>query len=420
MISAARAFTRARTRTFWGLLIGYAAFYLCRNNLSAAAKILEIGHHVDKATFGQIASIGTLCYAIGKVVAGPVADRIGGRRVFFFGLYASAIANLFIGIGGPLWLFIVLWGLSRAFQSLGWAGLVQIMPRWFQASRYGTAMGAISTSYQFGGVFTPMILAGVLSITSGWQALFWAPAALLIAIGEMVRGLVVQTPADVGLDELPAEEPEPVVAEIKPPWHAPMRALLKRPAFWNVLGLSFALTIVRETFNLWMPRYFSDLGAGDAAAVFKSTAFPLLGLAGTLLAGWFSDRFSNGRRGPIIAVLLTCLVLSLLALANLPAVASHLGVAAATLAVPLTGLAGFCLLGPYSMVGGGVIALDFGGRHAAATAAGLLDGIGYLGASLAGVGVAAIVDHSGWAGAWNALAAMGALAVVLSVPLWRK
>ena len=92
----------------------------------------------------------------------------------------------------------------------------------------------------------------------------------------------------------------------------------------------------------------------------------------------------------------------------------------ATLAVPLTGLAGFCLLGPYSMVGGGVIALDFGGRHAAATAAGLLDGIGYLGASLAGVGVAAIVDHSGWAGAWNALAAMGALAVVLSVPLWRK
>ncbi len=353
-------------------------------------------------------------------MAGPIADRIGGRRVFFFGLYASAIANLFIGIGGPLWLFITLWGLSRAFQSLGWAGLVQIMPRWFQASRYGTAMGAISTSYQFGGVFTPMLLAGVLSITSGWQALFWAPAALLIAVGEMVRGLVVQTPADVGLDELPAEEPELVVAEIKPPWHAPMRALLSRRAFWNVLGLSFALTIVRETFNLWMPRYFSDLGAGDAAAVFKSTAFPLLGLAGTLLAGWFSDRFSNGRRGPVIAVLLTCLVLSLLALANLPVLASHLGVAAATLAVPFTGLAGFCLLGPYSMVGGGVIALDFGGRHAAATAAGLLDGVGYLGASLAGVGVAAIVDRAGWAGAWNALAAMGALAVVLSVPLWRK
>lgn len=416
------AFRRARSATFWGLLVGYAAYYLCRNNLSAASKLLEVGLHIDKATFGQIASAGTLCYAVGKVVAGPVADRVGGRRVFLLGLYASAACNIALAFGGPIGLWVGLWSLSRLFQSLGWAGLVQIMPRWFPPSQYGTAMGAISTSYQLGGALTPVLFAGLIVVTTGWQPLFWVSGVTLLLVGLVVQKFIAQSPSDRGLPELVGSEPEPTAEPDTPrqSWLVPVRALLSRPPFWIVLGLSFALTMVRETFGLWMPRYFADLGAGDAAAVFKSTAFPVLGLAGTLLAGWISDRLSGGRRGPVVVVLLTGLVLSLLALAHLADLAPRLGVTQQTLALPLTGLVGFCLLGPYSMVGGGVVALDFGGKQGAATAAGLLDGVGYLGASLAGVGVAAVVDRAGWAGAWNALAAMAALSVVLCVPLLKK
>ena len=414
------AFRRARQGTFWSLLVGYAAYYLCRNNLPAAAKLLDVGLHFDKTLFGQIASAGTLCYAVGKVVAGPIADRFGGRRVFLVGLYASAACNLALASGGPVVLWIALWSLSRLFQSLGWAGLVQIMPRWFAPTQYGTAMGAISTSYQLGSAVTPVLFAGLLAVTTGWQPLFAIPGLVLIAVGLVIQRFLVQSPRDRGLPELPHDDASPAADAPRLAWHIPMRALLARPTFWVVLALSFALTIVRETFNLWMPRYFADLGAGDAAAVLKSTAFPVLGLSGTMLAGWMSDRFASGRRGPVMATLLVGLVLSLLALAHLPALAGLAGLPAEQLAVALTGVAGFCLLGPYSMVGGGVVALDFGGRQGAATAAGLLDGVGYLGASLAGVGVAAIVEHSGWVGAWNALAALSALAVVLCLSLWKK
>ena len=37
---------------------------------------------------------------------------------------------------------------------------------------------------------------------------------------------------------------------------------------------------------------------------------------------------------------------------------------------------GFFILAPYSMVGGGVLALDAGGQKAAAPAAGILDSVG--------------------------------------------
>ncbi len=43
--------------------------------------------------------------------------------------------------------------------------------------------------------------------------------------------------------------------------------------------------------------------------------------------------------------------------------------------------------------------MDFGGRKAAATAAGLFDGMQYLASSLVGIGMGWVLDHWGWA-AW--------------------
>jgi sugar phosphate permease len=74
----------------------------------------------------------------------------------------------------------------------------------------------------------------------------------------------------------------------------------------------------------------------------------------------------------------------------------------------LVGLTGFFVLAPYSMVGGGVFALDHGGRQAPATAVGLLDGFGYIGGTLAGWGVGEILQayHHDWKPVFNVLTAL--------------
>ena len=53
------------------------------------------------------------------------------------------------------------------------------------------------------------------------------------------------------------------------------------------------------------------------------------------------------------------------------------------------GIVAFCLLGPYSYLGG-AFALDFGGKQASAMSSGIIDGVGYLGAVAAGDSVARI------------------------------
>ena len=63
----------------------------------------------------------------------------------------------------------------------------------------------------------------------------------------------------------------------------------------------------------------------------------------------------------------------------------------------MIGIVAFCLLGPYSYLGG-AFALDFGGKQASAASSGIIDGIGYIGGVLAGDTVARIARAYGWEG----------------------
>ena len=81
---------RWRKSTFWVMMIGYIGYYLCRANLSAAFPLLEQEFNYSNTQLGLIASLSEIAYAIGKFINGPLADRLGGRRIFLIGM-AGAI-----------------------------------------------------------------------------------------------------------------------------------------------------------------------------------------------------------------------------------------------------------------------------------------------------------------------------------------
>jgi OPA family glycerol-3-phosphate transporter-like MFS transporter len=169
--------------------------------------------------------------------------------------------------------------------------------------------------------------------------------------------------------------------------------------------LSFGCTIVRETFNIWTPAYLRDyLGysMGDAAGM--SAIFPGVGAVSVLLTGWLSDRLGLNGRTLLMFVGLTATAVALLGLMSIPSRAG--GTLLPLLAI---GSIAFCLLGPYSYLGG-AFALDFGGKQGSAVASGMIDGIGYLGGILAGDSVARISVSFGWQGVFVALAGVSALA----------
>jgi sugar phosphate permease len=101
-----------------------------------------------------------------------------------------------------------------------------------------------------------------------------------------------------------------------------------------------------------------------------------------------------------------------LVVAALPTVAAtSAGGAAALVAV-----IGLLVYGPYSLLAG-VLAIESGGKEAAATAAGIIDGVGYVGGALAGAGLGKLLDVAGYTVGFQILAGVTVLSAVISLGL---
>jgi OPA family glycerol-3-phosphate transporter-like MFS transporter len=398
------------------LLLGYMGYYVCRSNLSVAtpALISEFSSRgVDRQAIGAVSSTGVFFYALGKLITGISGDFAGGRTMFLAGLFGSVAATVMFGAGSGLAVFVAAWGLNRFVQSAGWGGLVKIASHWFSAKQYGTVMAVLSLSYLFGDAVGRYVLGAFLSNGATWRTLFLIAAAILAMIGVIDVAVLRSSPRDIGCREPDVNAANvygPAGAEGTP---ASLRDLLTpyimATSFWLVCGISCGLTLIREAFNAWIPTYLVDVhGLSPGRAAQYSSLFPFIGGLSTLAAGFASDRVGRGNRIAVAAPCLLLCVASLLALAVASTSRSLNGSLWAIVGVA------FWLLGPYSLLAGAV-ALDFGGRRGSATAAGLIDTAGYLGAVLSGFAVGRIVETSGWPSAFRALAAIAAATLVAAI-----
>jgi phosphonate degradation associated HDIG domain protein len=89
------------------------------------------------------------------------------------------------------------------------------------------------------------------------------------------------------------------------------------------------------------------------------------------------------------------------------------------LALVLISAVSFFLMAPYSFCSG-VIALSLGGKRGSSTAAGLIDGAGYLGGALSGWGIGSVAQRYGWSVAFVVLAGAAALTALATAVYWMR
>ena len=404
--------------TVSSLCIGYAGYYLCRSNLSVATPLLleELGPRgVDKEMMGLIASVGVLAYAIGKMISGLVCDFLGGRRMFLLGMVGSILATVLFGLWTGAAVMMFIWSVNRLVQSTGWVALVKITSNWFPFAQYGTVMGILSLSFLFGDAFARLFLGGLISAGVGWRGVFYAAAIGLTVIAVGCQFLLKNSPVDIGADE-PEVNPRNVYGQ-DGARHSPdsirglLRPILSSYPFWLAAAMSLGLTLIRETFNFWTPTYLVEVGQmSTGAAASFSLLFPLFGGVSVLVFGRLADRSGGDYRGKAILAGLIPLVVIL----GLMAVVQQRG----AVSLILVSLAALAMIGPYSFLAG-AISLDLGGKQGSSTAASLIDAAGYLGATISGMGIGALVQRVGWDAAYGFLACVALTAVVAAVAYWR-
>jgi OPA family glycerol-3-phosphate transporter-like MFS transporter len=80
--------------------IGYATYYLVRNNLAVVAKDMQTDLGYTAGQIGDILAITAICYGIGKFVMGAWSDRSNPRTFMAAGLLFTALCNFAFGATG--------------------------------------------------------------------------------------------------------------------------------------------------------------------------------------------------------------------------------------------------------------------------------------------------------------------------------
>ncbi len=400
------AFVQRRRQNWIVLGLLYAVFYMTRYNFAAVMANLSDAFGCNNTQLGVFESTMPLVYGLSVVLNGPVADRIGGKRAFLFGAAGVVVMNTLFGAciffhasfpaNTLLPVMVTIWGINGFFQSFGALSIVKVNAHWFHIRERGTFAGIFGVLIRFGLILAFSVVPLIITVLPLAFA-FWVPATAVAVLFVLNYLLMENSPTDAGFPEQDTGDGD---GDSKP---APLSFVLAKvfasKATWAIALTSMMIGMVRRsTIDSWYPKYFKELylpaGTKSVAGFlpYQSTVWgiALCGIAGGFAFGIASDRVYGGRRAPVI----TFAFIGMIAMLSTFALLDHWQLGPWSGAVCLS-LLSFFVNGAHGMVGGAA-SMDFGGKKAAATAAGLFDGMQYLASSFVGIGMGYMLDHWGW------------------------
>ena len=385
-----------RFRVMFFMMVGYAAFYFVRQNLSFAMPGIGASLGFSKSDLGKITSTFGIIYGFGKVISGIFSDRSSARVFLATGLMLSAIANIFMGASSSLWLMISIWLMNSCFQAMGAPACAKLLAHWYSPKEIGTRWAVWSSSQHIGSAIIGICIVLFLP-TLGWRYAFYIPGVLCAIVSLFVFFGIRDEPNSVGLN-VKDEASGANIDNTKEDECAHMtsfeiliKRVLRNKMVWAMGAANFFLYFVRMSVFFWAPMFLCEAkGNSVGSAGLETAAFNIAGILGSIASGMLSDKLFKGYRGRAGFFFMIGLSISIFMLWFAPN-----GMPIIHTLVMLS--IGFFVAGPQTMVG--VAAVDFASKRAAGSASGLTGTCGYIGAATSGVGTAYIAEHSfGWHG----------------------
>lgn len=409
-----------RFLNWFPLGLTYALYYMGRYNVSVASPEICKMFSWTNAQWGIVITAGFWVYAFSVMINGPLTDKFGGKKAIIIGAVGSAILNTLIGLlilGGIntfgtklLLAFSFLYSINMYFQSFGAASVVKVNTPWFHVKERGT----------FGGIFGSLIsigyklsygVGGIIMATLPIHYIFIIPTIVLLIMVLIDVVFIKDTPEQAGFqsfdtgDVSSGIEKEFKLIDI-------IKLLFSRKTVIIAAFAEFCTGIVRNGIMQWLPKYVNNVfhvDKHDPSIELYGTGLFILGILGGIIAGFISDKYFDSRRPPVAGIFYICMIggLILLSFASSP-----IGAVISALIVS------FFFIGIHGLLSG-TTSMDFGGKKAAATAAGIIDGFVYFGSGFSGFFLGFLIDKLGW-GAWAyLLIPFAVIGFILTLIIWK-
>jgi len=386
--------------------IGYVA--------PALAKEWNIG----KAALGAVGSAGLVGLMIGALLFGPLADRIGRKKIII-------CSTLAFGIGTLITSFVNDVNTLLAIRFLTGLGLGGAMPNTIALTsefsphrRRATMVMVMFVGFSIGAALGGFLAAALIP-QFGWRSVFVVGGAAPIALApilafklpESVRFLALTGRADARVAELLA------LVNAKAIFAAGTRFIVDEPALKGIpvqhlfrggrtlatllLWVVFFMSLLDIYFlSNWLPTVLNDLGASISQAAIIGSMLQVGGVVGTFALGSIIDRFS-------FRALALVYFIAVFAVGAI----GQLGHSAVLVTVAIF-VAGFCIVG--GQIAANALAAGYYPTSVRATGVGWALGVGRVG-SIVGPLIGGVLLSLKWsAGDVFVAAAMAALCAALA------
>ena len=302
-------YKKLRWQVFIGIFIGYAGYYLVRKNFTLAMPHLIEEYGYTKGELGTALSAVSIAYGLSKFLMGSVSDRSNPKYFLTFGLLCSAGIMLLFGFvplatSSVTFIFILLF-LNGWVQGMGWPACGRTMVHWFSSNERGKTVSFWNIAHNVGGgLIGPIFILG-MGWFNDWHSAFYLPAAFALLIAVATYLLMKDTPQSCGLppidqyrNDYPLDydhthEQEFTTKQIF------ISYVLNNKLLWFIAVANAFVYLIRYGVLDWAPVYLSEV---KAFSVDKSSwayfFYEWAGIPGTLLCGWISDKWFNGKRSP--------------------------------------------------------------------------------------------------------------------------
>ena len=317
-----KEYKAVRLKVFLGIYFGYAAYYLVRKNLSfAGADMVSLGY-LDESGIGDAMAGVPIAYAFSKFLMGGLSDRSDSRKFMTIGLVLSALVMIIAGIIPypkdttiTTAILFVLMCLTGWFSGMGWPPCGRVMSHWFSTNERSFKMSIWNTAHNVGsssmswlaGIGGAILIACGVGAEESWRATFIIPSIAALGIALMCWIFIRDTPESCGLPPIEKYRNDYSGAKAKKGEEnkIPFKTLfidyiLKNKMLWFIGLANILVYLVRYGVSDWLPIYLQQVHEIPKAVSKDLYAYHMLAaIPGTLIAGWLSSKFFQGRCAPV-------------------------------------------------------------------------------------------------------------------------